>query len=116
MKICPNCHSIIPGFRNGNRRYCGNQCYSESKRLRQKMQRKLVVAQLNASKHAAAILGKLCIKHGSGRAFDPIEAENQKFDFGISNGIKFMDGKQTIVIGEFAYLLTDAKRMTVWKI
>lgn len=116
MKHCLYCLNEIPNNENGNRLYCHHACYYAAKLERQKDTRKNIAEFRNRMQESEFILQRLCQIHGTRIPFDPMEAEEMGFDFGVADGVVSHEGKRGIRIGAFVYMLVNPKHMIIWTI
>jgi hypothetical protein len=114
MKYCLFCEEEISHYQNGNRQYCDDDCYYSAKLYRQKEHRRDIAELRNRKCEAEYILHLLCQKHGILKPFNPMEAEDRGFDFGVADGIVNHEGKRGVRIGRFAYMLLNLNQMIIW--
>lgn len=114
MKKCLFCQAVMLEIENGNRHYCDDDCYYSAKLQRQKEKRNHEAKLRSKNSTAELILKCLCLQHGAFNPFNPLEAEEMGFYFGVADSLVNHEGKQGILIGEYAYQLLNPKQMIVW--
>lgn len=116
IRECSYCGSLIRYGANLNRIYCNNYCYYSAKKKRQKYNRTTEKKLLAHKKKTEDTLASLWIQFGHGMPFDPKYAEEKEMDFSLADQIKSVEKYRTVVIGNYAYLISNFKTMQVWKL
>lgn len=109
------CNEEIPSDKNGNSRYCDNDCYAAEKLERSKEQYAITKKSLNEIKRVESVL-RSCFKMYGNYIFEVSVLRNLDMIWNIFTHTKRIDGNEVFFVGSFGYLLFDNNTIKLYKL
>ena len=110
-----NCGEFLPPNRNGNRRYCNDECYMNEKLERSKDKYAVNKKNLNEIKHVEKILCAGYKKYGS-EIIDCNVLRVEKMNWSIITEIKIIDEEKCRIVGSYGYFLYTDNTLKIIKL
>lgn len=109
------CNEEIPSDKNGNSRYCDNDCYKSEKLERSKDHYALTKKSLNEIKRVESLLRSCFKKYGS-NPFDAGILKSEGMTWGIVTHIKRIDDNDVRFVGSYGYIIFENKTIKLYKL
>ena len=110
-----NCGDFLPPNRNGNRRYCNDECYMAEKLERSKDNYAVNKKSLNEIKHVEKILSAGHKKYGS-EIINCNILRVEKMNWSIITGTAIIDGEAYRIVGRYGYILYSNNTVKIIKL
>lgn len=117
VKSCKWCQQPIPTTKKQSAQYCSEICYYEAKKERSIEQYRRLKQPSGEIKRNEQILAGLYPLANSAKTIKYEDMEAYKFNWGISTGETFYDGKVCRIINAYAYYLCPkTKIVSIWRL
>ncbi len=109
------CKQIISTYKNGNRRYCDQECYESEKRERSKENYQAIKQLLKVIKCTESIFRNLYKQYGS-TPINPNILKAEEINWSLMTSFKEIDGQNVRFVGSYGYSKLENNYIKLYKL